>query len=107
MHIKDMNNKKQHEAIDLYDVKLTDQDVKAHIKFVLYKDIEIHLKLAYELSFKLLEDADVDVDNLEELEFQFTQTKESLISFNKYQMKHSSKNDPEIENTSKLYPSLN
>ena len=54
------NTKVEHEAIDLYDVKLTDEDVKKHIKFVLYKEIDIHLRLASELSFKLLEAADVD-----------------------------------------------
>ena len=101
------NTKVEHEAIDLYDVKLTDEDVKKHIKFVLYKEIDIHLRLASELSFKLLEDADVDVDKLEELEFHFIEAKESLVSFNKYQMEDSSIDDPIPENISKLYPSLN
>ena len=78
------NTKVEHEAIDLYDVKLTDEDVKKHIKFVLNKEIDIHLRLASELSFKLLDDADVDVDKLEELEFHFIEAKESLVSFNKY-----------------------
>ena len=101
------NNKVEHEAIDLYDVKLTDEDVKKHIKFLLYKEIDIHLRLASELSFKLLEDVDIDVGKLEELEFHFIEAKESLVSFNKYQMKDSSTDDSKIENISKLYPSLN
>ena len=99
------NTKVEHEAIDLYDVKLTDEDVKKHIKFVLYKEIDIHLRLASKLAFELLKD--VDVDKLEELEFHFIEAKESLVSFNKYQMEDSSTDDPIPENISKLYPSLN
>jgi len=101
------NYKSKHEAINLYDVKLTDQDVKEHIKFVLYKEIDIHLREACKLTFELLEDADVDTDKLEELEYLFIEAKQALVSWDKYLEKDSSTDDPKIENISKLYPSLN
>lgn len=101
------NNKVEYEVIDLHDVKLTDQEVRVHINFVLYSVIDINLREACKLAFELLEDADVNVDKLEELEFHFTEAKESLYSFNKHQMKDLSKDDPKIDNISKLYPNLN
>ena len=104
------NYKSKHEAIDLYHVNLTDQDVKEHIKFLLYKEMDIGLREASKLTFEILQDVDVDVDvdKLEELENLFIQAKESLVSWDKcFQIKHSLTEDPKIENISKLYPNLN
>ena len=101
------NYKEKHEAIDLYEVKLTNQHVIKHINFLLYKEIDIGLREACKLAFELLEDVDVDADKLEELEFLFISAKQSLVSWEKHLEKDSSTDDPKIENISKLYPNLN
>ena len=102
------NNKSNYEAINLYDVKLSNQDVREHINFVLHKEIDMNLHFAYELAFELLQDTDADTDKLEELEFLFISAKHALASLDEYiQMKDNSKNESISNKAGKFYPSLN
>lgn len=103
------DNKSNYEAINLYDMKLSNhKDVREHINYVLCKEIDISLSSACELAFELLQDTDADTDKLDELAFLFISAKQALDSWDEFiQMKDYSKTESISNTAGRLYPSLN
>ena len=57
---------------------MTEQHRREHFNFLLYKEIDMNLDLASDLTFDLLEDADVDDDKIDELKHMFVMAQASL-----------------------------
>ena len=51
---------------------------KEHINYLLHQEIDMSLEMASDLAFDLLEDADVDNEKLERLQYRLWMAKTSL-----------------------------